>query len=185
MLTVLEGVVARVSGSSVTVMVGGFGLTASASKDTLASLSVGASAHLYTHLAIRENAVDLFAFPDPHARDFFELLLTVSGVGPRSALAIMGLAPWQTVAAALRRKDVAYLTAVAGIGKKTAEKIAVELSDKVPDTGALTHDGDAELLDTLVALGYAERDARTAIRGIPSTLTEKEERLKHALGKRS
>ena len=183
MLRILSGTVIGKRDHAATFMVGGFGIEVFAPAETLSALSIGVEATVFTHLALRENAAEVFGFSDPATRDFFELLLSVPGVGPRSALAILSLAPWQTIAGAVRKKDVGYLTKVAGIGKKTAEKIAIVLSDKVPAGAHEPHDTDAELLETLLALGYQERDARAALRAIPATLTERGERLRYALKK--
>lgn len=123
---------------------------------------------LWTHLAIRENAQDLYGFETKDELDFFELLLSVSGIGPRSALGILNLTDVSTLTRAIAGGDSAYLTKVSGIGKKSAEKIIVELRDKLGDMGspeenAAFHE-EAETIEALQALGYSLRESREAIK---------------------
>ncbi len=147
------------------------------------SLTVGKEASLKTYLAIKQDGVDLYGFNTDADRHFFELLLGVSGVGPKTALSILRRAPREALESAIGKRDLNYLTRVVGLGKKAAEKLAVELGDKM-DAGA--HDeGDAEVFDTLIALGYTEREARKTLAGLPSSLTGKDERLKAALSSAS
>lgn len=147
---------------------------------------MGTSTTLSTHLALREHAADLYGFKDAETLQLFELLLTVSGVGPRSALGIVNLASVDTLRGAIAARDYSYLTRVAGVGKKMAEKIILELREKVGEAGDhIVHDADTELFETLLALGYKEREAKHAIQGIPNTITNKEDRLKAALSKQT
>src|SRR3989344_631083 len=112
-------------------------------------------------------------------RDFFELILTVSGVGPKTALSVLRRAPREALEGAISTRDLAYLTKVVGLGKKSAEKMLVELADKV---GPRAHESpDGEVFDTLVALGYTEREARKALQNIPDSAVGKDVRLKAAL----
>ena len=112
-------------------------------------------------------------------RDFFELILSVSGVGPKTALSVLRKAPREALEGAVGMRDLAYLTKVVGLGKKSAEKMLVELADKV---GPRSHSHeDGEVFDTLVALGYTEREARKALQAIPEKITGKDARLKAAL----
>ncbi len=102
------------------------------------------------------------------------------GVGPKTALAILRKAPRESLIGAIGKRDLDYLTRVAGLGKKAAEKLLVELSERVSGSG--THDdGDAEVFDTLVALGYTEKEARACVARIPKAITGKDARLKAAL----
>ena len=133
----------------------------------------------WTHLAVRENALDLYGFPDRDECAFFEMLITVSGIGPKTALAILNLAPAATLRRAVQSGETAYLTRVSGIGRKNAEKIVLELRDKLGpiESGAL----DADSLDALLALGYSAHDARTALRSVPEETTDTPSRVKEAL----
>src|SRR6185312_4129565 len=135
---------------------GGVGYKVAATKDTLARLKTGASATVWTHLAVREDSLDLYGFLSEEELMFFGLLLTVSGIGPKSALAILDIATVESLRSAISAGNASYLTKVSGVGKKTAEKIVLELRDKV---GAATSDsaaarsGDEEALEAMRSLG--------------------------------
>lgn len=142
----------------------------------------GSEAALATHLVLRQDGIELYGFPTEADRDFFELVLSVSGVGPKTALSILRRAPREALVGAIAKRDLSYLTKIVGLGKKSAEKIVVELAEKVGDA---THAGeDGDVFDTLVALGYSEREARRAIAAIPEGVSGKEARLKAALADR-
>lgn len=182
MIRTISGTVEAVNEEHAVVSVFGLGIMVRMPKNDLLTISKGDAVALHTYLALRENAADLYGFVAEDTLHFFELLLTVSGVGPRSALSIADLAPVGVLGDAIRAKDVSYLTRVAGVGKKMAEKIIVELKDKVEGDGdAEVRDDDTEILDTLVALGYKEREAKKALHAIPNTVTGKDARLKAAL----
>lgn len=135
---------------------------------------------LHTHLAVRKDGADLYGFMSTEDLTFFELLLNVPGVGPKTVLSILRRAPVEALSNAIASRDVSYLTRVVGLGKKTAEKMVVELSEKMVSSSA--QDGeDGEVFDTLVALGYTEREARKALTAVPSTIIGKDARLKAAL----
>ncbi len=141
----------------------------------------GTTVSLATHLAVKQDGMELYGFRDPLDRDFFELALTVSGVGPKTALALLRRSSREGIESAIARRDIAYLTRVAGLGKKSAEKLAVELSEKLAQKKDAGSDDDAEVFDTLVALGYTEREARGALTQVPTSVTGKEARLRAAL----
>jgi Holliday junction DNA helicase RuvA len=185
MLRSVEGVVSSVEKNTVLVVVHGFGIALITTFEGASRLCVGEHATFYTHLVARDGSLELFGFPTESELRFFELLLTVSGVGPRSALSVLNASPVSPLTRAIRAKDVGYLTKVGGVGKKLAEKIVLELSEKMPEMHGDHAYGDSELLDTLVALGYLERDARSLIKKIPNTLTGKDERLRYALKDKS
>lgn len=136
---------------------------------------------LRTYMAVKQDGIDLYGFPDEAERAFFELLLSVSGVGPKTALSILRKAPRAALEGAIGSRDLDYLTRVIGLGKKAAEKLMVELSEKV-GTGQAPDADDSEVFDTLVALGYTDREARTALGRIPASVSGKDARLKAALG---
>jgi Holliday junction DNA helicase RuvA len=124
---------------------------------------------LWTYHAIREDAQDLYGFPDQDTLRFFELLIGISGIGPKSALSILNLASVKTLRTAVINGDPDHLTKVSGIGKKNAEKIVLELKNKIvadndENTAATSEESDA--LEALKGLGYSERDARDALKKI-------------------
>lgn len=143
------------------------------------SLHMGKEASLATHMVVKQDGIELYGFKDAADRDFFELILSVSGVGPKTALSVLRRASRESLEGAISKRDLTYLTKVVGLGKKSAEKMLVELSDKI---GPRSHDdADGEVFDTLVALGYTEREARKALQNIPDSSIGKEARLKAAL----
>lgn len=138
---------------------------------------------LKTYLAVKQDGMDLYGFADEAERRFFELLVGVPGVGPKTALSILRKAPREALEGAIGSRDLDYLTRVIGLSKKAAEKLMVELSEKV-GAGRSPDTDDGEVFDTLVALGYTEREARTALTKIPASVTGKDARLKAALSNR-
>lgn len=139
---------------------------------------------LFTHLAVRENALDLYGFIDRNERMFFEMLISISGIGPKSAISILSIADVPTLRDAVISEDISYLTKVSGIGKKSAQKIVLELSDKISaleeEVGG-SMNSDIDTLDALMALGYSAQEVRGALKAIPKTATDTNERLKEAL----
>ena len=177
MIRQIRGEVVEAGAGHAVVEVMGLGLLVHTSSTE--GLTVGKEARLATHLAVKQDGLELYGFIDPADRDFFELILSVSGIGPKTALAILRKAPRSAIEGAIGKRDLNYLTKVVGLGKKSAEKLMVELSEKV---GSREHDdADGEVFDTLVALGYTEREARKALQAIPAEAAGKDARLKAAL----
>jgi Holliday junction DNA helicase RuvA len=132
-------------------------------------------------MAVKQDGIELYGFLDPADLGFFELTLGVPGVGPKTALSLLKRSSREQLEGAIGKRDIGYLTRIVGLGKKSAEKIVVELADKM---SGRAHDGeDAEVFDTLIALGYTEREARKALGDIAETIVGKEARLRAALGK--
>jgi holliday junction DNA helicase RuvA len=180
MIRQIRGTVLDVDLTGATIDVSGWGVFVRLPAGT--ALTTGSEATLLTYLSIKQDGADLYGFTSKEDLRFFELLLTVSGIGPKTALSIMSRASREALEGAIGKRDISYLTRVVGLGKKAAEKIAVELSEKI-DVGDGEHGGeDAEVFDTLVALGYTEREARKALSGVPMHVTGRDARLKAALG---
>lgn len=177
MIRQIRGKVLHVGLVSAIVEVTGFGMEVRMSSPQ--TLSVGSEASLATHLAVKQDGLELYGFPDAADRDFFELVLSVSGVGPKTALSVLRKASREALEGAIGSRDLTYLTKVVGMGKKSAEKMLVELADKVGPHSHSKEDG--EVFDTLVALGYTEREARKALQSIPENAVGKDVRLKAAL----
>jgi len=166
------------------ISVGGVGYKVYATRETIAELKRKERAALWTHLAVREDSLDLYGFLDEGTLDFFELLLMVGGIGPKSALAILDIAEVPALRSAIASGNDSYLTKVSGIGRKTAAKIVLELKDKVgpaspEDARAALGDGDA--LEAMRSLGYSLHESREALRKVPSTIGTSAERLREAL----
>lgn len=186
MIGELNGAITHLGEREVILSVGGVGFKVYVSSPTLATLSRAGAVpvRLLTHLAVREDALDLYGFLEAAERDLFLLLISVSGVGPRSALAILSLAPVKTLREAIASGQTEYLTRVSGIGKKNAGKIIVELKDKMLALGESEDsylDGEVDAVDALVALGYNRREAREALQEVPREATDVAERVKAAL----
>lgn len=140
----------------------------------------------FTYLKVGESSMDLYGFKSKDERTFFTLLLSVSGVGPKSALNILAVGSMEDIQAAIGRGDAKYLTAVQGIGKKTAERLVVELKNKlsakgkdsgfVGDSGAL-----GEAIDGLVAMGYSKDEAKEAVMSVDAKEKTTEQVLRAAL----
>lgn len=178
MIRQIQGAILSIEPTGIVVDVAGFGILVSVASPS--SYTVGESVTLATHLAVKQDGMDLYGFATAADRRFFELALSVSGVGPKTALGLLKKAPRENLEAAIGSRDVSYLTRVAGMGKKAAEKLVVEIAEKLGGSpGAIGE--DAEVFDTLVALGYTEREARTALTKIPKETEGKEARLKAAL----
>ena len=165
---------------------GGVGYKVYASPDTLLPLAEGDTVSLFIHTAVRENALDLYGFPTHAELIFFELLITISGIGPKSALSILSVAPVDTLKKAISAGDPSYLTQVSGIGKKSAEKIVIELRDKL--SGGLVEEDmpgmmkeETDALEALQALGYTTTEARDALKEVPDDITGTDMRIKEAL----
>lgn len=184
MIGFIEGEVRAIRLSHTIVMAGGVGYKVFATKETLARLKEGSGVALWTYLAVRENGLDLYGFAGEDELRFHELLLTVSGIGPKSALSILDIATVETLRSAIAGGNASYLTKVSGIGKKTAEKIVLELKDKVglaADTSTRVLSGDAEALEAMKALGYSQAEARDVLRQVPSSIEGSSARLREAL----
>ena len=141
---------------------------------------------VYTHTHVREDALELYGFQTWSELEFFSQLIEISGVGPRSALAVMSVAPLEDIKKAVVHGDPAILQQVAGIGKKTAERIIVELKEKVKfttdfDTDGLMNIGDTQVIEALNSLGYKDKEIRPIITKISPDITDLGERIREAL----
>lgn len=143
------------------------------------------TAVLLIHTAVKDDAIDLYGFPTAEELSFFRLLLEVSGIGPKTALGILNLAGVETLRSAIAAGDASYLTRVSGVGKKSAERIVVELKDKLAKEGyGEAHEGrreDADVLDALTNLGYSLDEARVALKQVPAGAVDIGTRMKEAL----
>lgn len=186
MISAIEGSVIGQLPHSLIVNVSGVGYRVFTTPDTLSRHIDGDTVMLWTHLVVRDDAMELYGFLSRDELAFFELLLLVSGIGPRSALGIIGLGNLEKVKSAIAANDSKYLTSVAGIGKKSAEKIVVELRDKIADmqieeSVSQQRGTESDVIEALKALGYSPAEAREALGHIPDTVTETKARLKEAL----
>jgi len=142
----------------------------------------GNKVKLFTHLYVREDILSLYGFLDKSDLEFFELLISISGIGPRGAMNILSVASVETLKKAIINEESSILTKVSGIGTKIAEKIILELKSKVSGE-YLDKKGGAsgEAIDALVSLGYRLQEAREALKKIPESVEEVGDKVKHAL----
>ena len=140
---------------------------------------------IWTYMSVRENAMDLYGFANAEELETFELLITISGIGPKTAAGILNVVSTSTIRSAVASNDPSYLTKVSGIGKKNAEKIVRELSDKIAilesDVPTESMRNDSDVVEALKALGYAEREAREALKKVTDDTGTAGERVKKAL----
>lgn len=191
MIRLLRGVVAARSRDYLVVDIGsaadGVGFKVHTPEPTAARFAEGAAVFLHTHLQVREDALTLFGFESEDELSIFDLLLTVSGVGPRAALSILSTLSPDALRLALANEEPALVARAPGIGKRTAEKIIVELKDKMKapqgnlEALAQMTNTDAEVIDALVALGYSIVEAQRAVQKLPREAAGVEERLRLAL----
>ena len=143
---------------------------------------VGEKVKLYTHLHVREDIMDLYGFLDKKELEFFELLISISGIGPKGATNILNVASVETLKKAIANEESSILTKVSGIGKKTAEKIILELKNKVSGEYLDEKYGaSSEAIDALVGLGYKLHEAREALKKVPENIKDVGDRVKAAL----
>jgi Holliday junction DNA helicase RuvA len=161
---------------------GGVGYKVSVSPDILSKAKkLDGEIFLWIHTHVREDALDLYGFLDREELEFFEMLINVSGIGPRGALSILGITSIETLRKAIGIGDTSYLTKISGIGRKTAEKIVIELRDKIGtklEGSSLQVELDA--LEALKSLGYSAIEAREALKKVNSD-TDTNTKIREAL----
>ena len=183
MIRLIRGAVCDIRSFSVTVDVGGIGYlihTPSAS----GRFAVGEPAVFHTHLAVRENALDLYGFLTVEELKMFELLIGLPKIGPKSALLIMSQADVPLLRKAVFSGDASSLSKNSGIGKKSAEKIVLGLREKLGASDIAPGDyteGDHDVIDALITLGYSQKESRDALQKMPPELTDTNARIKAAL----
>jgi len=186
----LDGTIAAIALDSLVVEVGGIGYRVFAAPSVLATASPGSRLKLFTHHVVREDLQALYGFRTVEELGFFGLLLTVTGVGPKVALAIVGSRPTAELQLAIMQQDQAVLVAIPGIGKRLAERVIFELKEKVAAAGvaAVTVAGqpaaEGDVVGALQALGYSLPEAREAARvglGMAGVQASLEDRVKAAL----
>jgi Holliday junction DNA helicase RuvA len=178
MIASVQGVVAGLSSDSAVIEVGGVGLAVHCTPGTLAGLRIGASARLATSLVVREDSLTLYGFADDDEKQLFDLLQTASGVGPRLAQAVLAVHSPDVVRKAIANGDTATLTRVPGIGKKGAERLVLELRDRIgpvpvgPDgaTGVTAGAWTEQVRQALVGLGWTAAQADQAVAAVAETL---------------
>lgn len=195
MIAFVEGVVAELRASSLIVQAGPMGLELFAPKPTLVNLSKGDAVRLHTHLVVKEDLLALYGFHDRDLLELFSHLIAVGGIGPKLALAILSAMPATVIAGAILNGDAGLLASAPGVGKRTAERIILELGSKIPETltvpsggarpqSALSGAGD-DAVQALLALGYRESQVKQAVAELAFAQPDEsaEGLIRQALGK--
>lgn len=179
MIATLKGEVTAKYGTMLVVEAGGLGYEVSVPTDDWGSSAVGKPVSLFIYEQIREDAHNLFGFSDLATKAFFTQLLSVSGVGPKVALAILSSSSLQRLHQAVSTGDPDLFKGISGVGKKTAERIMVELRGKVTSSGATT--AEDSTYQALIGLGYSPEQAAMAVSALPAELSGEAERIRAAL----
>ena len=169
MISLLSGTVRSIQSDRLVVEVGGFGLSVLVTPGTTSQITLGSQVQLFTSLVVREESLTLYGFVHEEARSLFELLQTVSGIGPKVALSILGALTPEDLARAISQEDTSAIERVPGIGKKGAQRMILELKGKLSDlSSGATYKGHQppwreQLLSALVSLGFSPKESDSAI----------------------
>lgn len=178
MISLLSGTVKSISSDRITVEVGGFGLSVLVNPQTSLQATLGTQIQLFTSLVVREDSLTLFGFINEESRSLFELVQTVSGIGPKVALSILGALTPEDLGRAIAQEDIGAIEKVPGIGRKGAQRLILELKGKLSD---LSHTQQykahqpawrEQLISALVSLGFSPKESDTAISNVLSQLQE-------------
>lgn len=189
MISYLSGKVLNKGANFVVLLVNGVGYKVFMEPSRCIELELEQELSLYTHQHVREDMLDLYGFKSMEELEMFELLLTISGIGPKSAIGVIAISSVEDLKDSIANGDSSLLVKVSGIGKKTAERVVLELRDKVDSlaTGDYLAGGDksgsnsSDEIDALLALGYSMQQAREALRNVNSDITDSGERIREAL----
>ncbi len=186
MIASLTGKIAHIDSRFVILDVHDVGYKVYVTADALHGLKQGSEAHFWTYMVVREDALDIYGFPNKKEKDFFELLISVSSIGPKTGLNILSLVSADTLAGAIRTGSTAHLVKVSGIGRKTAEKIVLELKDKLgavlaSDEVSAGMSSDMDAIEALKALGYDADEARESLKKIDKKIEDTGAKVKAAL----
>jgi Holliday junction DNA helicase RuvA len=187
MIATLRGEISQIEDNALILEVGGVGLRVFVPAPVRGRMKAGEAILLYTHLVVREDALTLYGFESQGDRELFHILLGVDGVGPKVALSVLSTMTLDAVQRAVFADEAELLSRVPGVGKKTAQKMALHLKDKLKPTDALAKvaamsDKDSEVLAALTSLGYSVVEAQAAIQSIAKDAPDDvEDRLRLAL----
>lgn len=183
MIALLQGKIELKTDKFVILNVGGVGYKVFCTGAALGKIADQKEIKLFIHLYPRENLLDLYGFLSFEELEFFEMLISISGIGPKAGLAVLSIASLKDLKASIASGQVSLLTKVSGIGKKTAERVILELGSKilVPGQAVSKLMADDEAIDALVSLGYTNRQAREALRQVSGKVKGTTNRIKEAL----
>ena len=180
MIATLSGTVKSLSPDRAIIEVGGVGMSVLINAHTSAAMTLGAHANLYTSLVVREDSLTLFGFSDEPSRVLFELVQTVSGIGPKVALSILGALTPSELAHAVNTENISAIEKVPGIGKKGGQRLILELKSKISDFSQGTYTRShqpvwrEQLTSALVSLGFSAKDSDDAINSVLSEISQED-----------
>lgn len=188
MIYSLSGKLKKKTGRFIVIGLGGINFKVAVPASSEARLpKIGEGVVVYIFLHVREGGIDLYGFLEEEERSFFELLVSVSGIGPKSAMSVLGVAPIDQLVAAVSSGQAELLQKSSGVGRKTADRIVLELKDKVSSDGGVKTveimQLDNDVYEALVNLGYSRRAAKDVLSEIDESLSATSERLRDALKK--
>ena len=190
MISLIKGKIININKNTAIIMTtAGLGYDVCLTPIYATSLQVNQEIELFTYLKVSETALELYGFKNIDEKEFFILLLSVSGIGPKGAMNVLALGSIEQIQSAISRGDVAYLTQVKGMGKKTAERAVVELKTKLKNKNLNIKNNNidgsilSEVLDGLVAMGYSKDEAKQYIAGLETKGKTTEELLREILKK--
>lgn len=184
MFASISGKISGIFENSVIVETGGIGYKVFVTTYTLGKLAGEADVHLFLYTYVREDTLALYGFLDNSDLVMFEMLISVSGIGPKAALGILSIADAKTIRMAISREDSSILTRVSGVGKKTADRVILELRNKVLKLPIMEEEGislDTDTLEALTTMGYSVNEAREALKNIPKDIVDVGDRVRYAL----
>jgi len=184
MIAKIEGIVWDTNNKFLTVGVGGIGFKIYTTTENKEVSQKGEKISLFTHLVVREDVLDLYGFLTEDELSFFEMIISISGIGPKTALNVLNIGSIPALKKAISKGDTNHLTKVSGIGKKIAEKMILELKDKVTvsdEENDISLRDEIDAIEGLKTLGYSPKDARDALREVDKQITKTGDRIKAAL----
>jgi holliday junction DNA helicase RuvA len=183
MIASLTGSIKKINKNSAIIETSGIGYKIFTTENFLKKIKDREVVSVRTHLAVKEDALDLYGFDSEEELEFFEMLLTISGIGPKTALNILNVAPVKIIKEATSSGDITHLVKVSGIGRKNAQKIVLELKDKLAqgDTSNENLKDDVEALEALKVLGYSQSQSREALQKVPQKTDGASQKIREAL----
>ncbi|NTW26742.1 MAG: Holliday junction branch migration protein RuvA [Candidatus Moranbacteria bacterium] len=184
MIAKLNGTIDFIRDNYVVISVGGVGYKVFVTVHTFGMIAGKKEIDLYTHTYVREDILALYGFLEMAELDMFELLISISGIGPKAAMGILAIADPKTISMAVLNEDPSILTRVSGVGKKIAQRVILELKNKITDMPVAEKaqlESDSDAFEALVAMGYSVSEAREALKLVPVKIEDVGERVKMAL----
>jgi len=185
MIASIKGKIKYIKGGYVVIDVAGIGYKIFTTPYTLGRIAGNKEEiEFYIHTYVREDILALYGFLDMEELDMFELLISISGIGPKAGIGILTVASPKTIKTAILNEDSTILTKVSGVGKKTAERVILELGNKIAALPESEKEGaisDSDAIEALMGMGYSVTEAREALKSVPKDMTDVGQRIKHAL----